>query len=213
MAATSLHFTSSKLPWPCSNAGSRRTVALSHVHLVHRQHLATLKMLLQVYARLDMNVMFFLRSIRAEWRISIKGEIAMAQDKVPQCFPSLDEARIYLWGIQHRLAQLFDSFTWEDLLNYLLHRTKIEREFDNAYLEDGENLLTQLLQWRIAFDRILQEVRGDSCDKRFYGALVLHLDYLATYHCGHVAGAEGRRWSGGSPACCSLYISKLIYIT
>jgi hypothetical protein len=129
-----------------------------------------------------MNVMFFLRSIGAEWRISIKGEIAMAQDEVPQCFPSLDEARIYLWGIQHRLAQLFDSFTWEDVLNYLLHRTKIEREFDNAYLEDGENLLTQLLQWRIAFDHILQEVRGNSCDKRFYGALVLHLDYLATYH-------------------------------
>jgi hypothetical protein len=49
-------------------------------------------------------------------------------------------------------------------------------------LEERENLLDRLVRWYIAFDPILQQVRGTRDNKTFCGALVLHLHYLTTYY-------------------------------
>ena len=112
--------------------------------------------------------------------------ILLGTHMMPQCFFSIEEARIHIGSIQHRLLCLLNSDSGGDILSYITsHRTL--NTIPSSYLVEREGLLNNFIQWHIAFDPILQRVRCMKDDKDVRAALILHLQYMTTYFHGLIA--------------------------
>ncbi|KFY48348.1 hypothetical protein V495_01421 [Pseudogymnoascus sp. VKM F-4514 (FW-929)] len=155
---------------PCSADASLPTTCIVERELV------------EVYARLEVNFMMIMRSRPGGKPITMSNRLLKGRRKAPESFMSVEEARIFLEGIQRRLVELRNSNTAEDGLSTSSHPVDTRREPPASYLQEREYLLNEILQWCIAFDPILQKKRTSGRDKELYGALILRLRYLTIYY-------------------------------
>ena len=137
--------------------------------------------LIQAYARLDVHVLMLARSRRMENRITMTNTILQGTHIMPQCFLSIEEARIYIGSIQRRLLGFLKSDSGEAILTYRHLSSDNLKLKQTSLLTEREDLLDNLIQWHVGFDPILQRVRSTKEDKEFRAALILHLQYLTTY--------------------------------
>lgn len=155
---------------PCSADASLPTTCIVEREIV------------EAYARLDVNFMMIMRSRPGGKPITMSNRLLKDRHKAPESFMSVEEARIFLEGIQRRLVELSNSNDAKDRLSPSSHPMDTRRELPASYLQEREYLLNDTLQWCIAFDPILQQKRTSGRDKELYGALILRLRYLTIYY-------------------------------
>lgn len=117
--------------------------------------------LIRAYAHLDINAMMLLRSRRVLSYSPLASSCLRIEPGMPEEFISVQQSKIYLGSVNRRVMRLYEIYNDDDFPSrpsqspYTLEDASAVLV---AYSKEIDGILTSLVDWRIAFDPILQSV-------------------------------------------------------